>query len=196
MPASGWLIGWSESTLPLCPRAVRNSQPCGPRRCRPHRCRRAAPRRAHDDRYCVLLAAFLMQPDRPSGTPRPEAKSVAAVSQGSTDTGSFALAIGGHRECELPIEDPPGRPFGPSSDARIKRLPRERDRDTSTLRLTKSAASAGRIGHSCGATFQRLGAVNRWRLPPAPGVRPIHRCPKCSTGRSWRRKLRESGNIR
>jgi hypothetical protein len=94
------------------------------------------------------------------------------------------------------LRDRSGRPFAPSSDARIKRLPRERDRDTSTLRLTKSAASAGRIGHSCGATFQRLGAVNRWRLPPAPGVRPIHRCPKCSTGRSWRRKLRESGNIR
>jgi hypothetical protein len=65
--ASGWLMAWSDSVLPLCPRAVRKSQPL------PSSAMPAAfdvgPQRFGEP---VQLAAFLMQPDCPSGVARPE----------------------------------------------------------------------------------------------------------------------------
>jgi len=38
----------SDKALPLCPRAARNTQPCGPQLCRRHECRRAVLRQARD----------------------------------------------------------------------------------------------------------------------------------------------------
>jgi hypothetical protein len=70
--ASGWLIGLPESAPLLCPRAVRNSQPLRSStmleidvgaQCLSERVMA---------RYAVLLAAFLMQSDRPSGAARPQ----------------------------------------------------------------------------------------------------------------------------
>jgi len=66
-------MGRSDSASALCPRAVRNSQPLavlgdaggvdiGPRN---------ASASAWMARHRMLLAAFLMQPDRPAGTARP-----------------------------------------------------------------------------------------------------------------------------
>jgi hypothetical protein len=57
IPASGWF---------------ETASPCGPRRCLRRRCRRAELLQGQGARHRVLLAAFLMQPHRPSRAERPE----------------------------------------------------------------------------------------------------------------------------